>query len=69
MWYLVTCPWSPSSFRAAIALALIAFGALQKDGFSAMVEFTAPVFWFFFLLTGSCIVRAAVSRADHCSPL
>jgi amino acid transporter len=38
--------------QAAIALALIAFGALQKDGFSAMVEFTAPVFWFFFLLTG-----------------
>src|SRR5512134_1808864 len=38
--------------QAAIALALIAFGALQKDGFSAMVEFTAPVLWFFFLLTG-----------------
>jgi amino acid transporter len=38
--------------QGAIALALIAFGALQKDGFSAMVEFTAPVFWFFFLLTG-----------------
>ena len=38
--------------QAAIALGLIAFGALQKDGFSAMVEFTAPVFWFFFLLTG-----------------
>ncbi len=38
--------------QGAIALALVAFGALQKDGFSAMVEFTAPVFWFFFLLTG-----------------
>jgi len=38
--------------QGAIALGLIAFGALQKDGFSAMVEFTAPVFWFFFLLTG-----------------
>ena len=38
--------------QGGIALALIAFGALQKDGFSAMVEFTAPVFWFFFLLTG-----------------
>jgi amino acid transporter len=38
--------------QGVIALALIAFGALQKDGFSAMVEFTAPVFWFFFLLTG-----------------
>ncbi|HKO66178.1 MAG TPA: amino acid permease [Burkholderiaceae bacterium] len=38
--------------QGVIALALVAFGALQKDGFSAMVEFTAPVFWFFFLLTG-----------------
>jgi len=38
--------------QGAIALALIAFGALQKDGFSTMVEFTAPVFWLFFLLTG-----------------
>ena len=38
--------------QGGIALALVAFGALQKDGFSAMVEFTAPVFWFFFLLTG-----------------
>ena len=38
--------------QGAIALGLVAFGALQKDGFSAMVEFTAPVFWFFFMLTG-----------------
>ena len=42
--------------QAAIALALIAFGAFQKDGFSAMVEFTAPVFWFFFMLTGIALV-------------
>jgi APA family basic amino acid/polyamine antiporter len=38
--------------QAAIALALIFFGALEKDGFSTMVEFTAPVFWFFFMLSG-----------------
>ena len=38
--------------QAAIALGLIFFGALEKDGFSTMVEFTAPVFWFFFLLSG-----------------
>jgi amino acid transporter len=41
--------------QAAIALALIAFGALEKDGFSSMVEFTAPVFWFFFLLSGMAL--------------
>jgi amino acid transporter len=38
--------------QGVVALALITFGALQHDGFSAMVEFTAPVFWFFFLMTG-----------------
>jgi APA family basic amino acid/polyamine antiporter len=38
--------------QAAIALALIGFGALEKDGFAAMVEFTAPVFWLFFMLSG-----------------
>jgi amino acid transporter len=38
--------------QAAIALALIGFGALQHDGFEAMVEFTAPVFWSFLFLVG-----------------
>jgi APA family basic amino acid/polyamine antiporter len=38
--------------QAAIALALVVFGALEKDGFATMVEFTAPVFWFFFMLSG-----------------
>jgi APA family basic amino acid/polyamine antiporter len=38
--------------QTAITLALIGFGALEKDGFSTLVEFTAPVFWFFFMLSG-----------------
>jgi amino acid transporter len=35
-----------------ISLALVGFGALQSDGFEAMVEFTAPVFWIFLFLVG-----------------
>ncbi|WP_198683481.1 APC family permease [Peristeroidobacter agariperforans] len=42
--------------QAAVALALIVFGALEKDGFSTMVEFTAPVFWFFFMLSGIALL-------------
>lgn len=42
--------------QAAIALALIVFGALEKDGFATMVEFTAPVFWFFFMLSGLALL-------------
>ena len=38
--------------QAAIALSLIAFGSMQFDGFEAMVNFTAPVFWGFLLLVG-----------------
>jgi amino acid transporter len=43
--------------QTAIALALIAFGAFARDGFEAMVEYTAPVFWLFLLLVGiGCFV-------------
>jgi APA family basic amino acid/polyamine antiporter len=38
--------------QAAISLALVGFGAFQADGFNAMVEFTAPVFWSFLFLVG-----------------
>lgn len=38
--------------QAAIALALIAMGAVTRDGFKAMVDYTAPVFWGFLLLVG-----------------
>jgi amino acid transporter len=38
--------------QGIISLALVGFGALQTDGFEAMVEFTAPVFWIFLFLVG-----------------
>ncbi len=38
--------------QSAIAMALVAFGAFRPDGFHAMVEYTAPVFWLFLLLVG-----------------
>ena len=38
--------------QAALALALIGLGTLTRKGFATMVDFTAPVFWFFLLLTG-----------------
>jgi len=52
--------WEPSRgtphfaylVQGVISLALVGFGALQSDGFEAMVEFTAPVFWSFLFLVG-----------------
>jgi basic amino acid/polyamine antiporter, APA family len=38
--------------QCALVLALIGLGALGRSGFETMVEYTAPVFWGFFLLTG-----------------
>ncbi len=45
-------PGNALLFQAAIALILVLFGALARRGFVAMVEYTAPVFWCFFLLAG-----------------
>ena len=39
-------------WQGAVTLVLIAASALTPDGFSAMVAYTSPVFWTFFLLTG-----------------
>jgi amino acid transporter len=36
--------------QCVIALALVIFGSVMRDGFEAMVAYTAPVFWFFLLL-------------------
>jgi amino acid transporter len=38
--------------QGVIALALVVLGAFTRDGFQTMVEYTAPVFWFFMLLVG-----------------
>src|SRR5690606_9470633 len=38
--------------QGIVSLALIGLGAMTRDGFQSMVDFTAPVFWFFFLAIG-----------------
>jgi len=38
--------------QGAISLALVAMGTLTRRGFETMVDYTAPVFWLFFFLTG-----------------
>lgn len=43
--------------QCALALVLIALGVAFKGGFQAMVEYTAPVFWLFFLLVGIALFR------------
>ncbi|HEY6865322.1 MAG TPA: APC family permease, partial [Burkholderiales bacterium] len=38
--------------QGAIALLLVGIGTRERKGFETLVEFTAPVFWTFFLMTG-----------------
>jgi amino acid transporter len=44
-------PLNALMVQGIIALALIWLGTLTRNGFTTMVEYTAPVFWFFLLLT------------------
>jgi amino acid transporter len=46
-----TAPVNALLVQGGITLALVLFGDLTRNGFATMVEYTAPVFWFFFLLT------------------
>jgi amino acid transporter len=50
--------------QSAICLALVGFGALQADGFDAMVEFTAPVFWLFLFLVGVAVFILRFKHGD-----
>jgi len=38
--------------QGGLALLLVALGAFARDGFRTALEYTAPVFWLFFLLVG-----------------
>jgi len=51
----------------AFALALIGLGAAARRGFATMVEYTAPVFWGFFFLTGLSlfVLRRKEPRAER----
>ena len=42
--------------QAGISIGLIVLGMSEADGFAAMVEFTAPMFWSFLLLVGLALL-------------
>jgi|PlaIllAssembly_1097288.scaffolds.fasta_scaffold56633_2 amino acid transporter len=54
--------------QAAIALGLIGLGTIEKAGVQTMVEFTAPVFWFFFLLTGIALFVLRLRDPNRARP-
>src|SRR5690606_16202617 len=42
--------------QTAFALALVVLGSNARGGFETMVEYTAPVFWLFFLLSTVALI-------------
>lgn len=54
--------------QGGIALALVAFGAAQRSGFEAMVDYTAPVYWLILLLTGTSVVVLRRREPDAARP-
>ena len=50
--------------QGVAALVLVGVGALAGGGFRAMVEFTAPVFWLFFLLAVLSLIVLRVREPD-----
>ena len=49
-------PANALAVQGVIALALVLAGTLARGGFASMVEYTAPVFWLFFFLTGLALI-------------
>jgi len=50
-------PRTALAVQGAIALALTAYGATARDGFTAMVAFGAPAFWLFLALIALALFR------------
>lgn len=54
--------------QAIVALVLVGIGAITRDGFKAMVEYTAPVFWGFLLLVGIGLIVLRIREPDRVLP-
>ena len=54
--------------QGAIALALVLIGTLTRSGFATMVEYTAPVFWFFFFMVGLSLIVLRIKEPHITRP-
>lgn len=54
--------------QCAIALLLVILGSVTRKGFETMVDYTAPVFWFFFLLVGIALILLRIREPNRSRP-
>ncbi|SEL11464.1 amino acid/polyamine/organocation transporter, APC superfamily [Roseateles sp. YR242] len=53
---------------SAVALVLVAFGAVTRGGFSTMVDYLSPVYWFFITLSGLAVIVLRRREPDRPRP-
>lgn len=64
-------PSSPTTaylLQGGIALALIGLGTFTRRGFETMVDYTAPIFWLFFLLSTLSLIVLRIKEPDRPRP-
>ncbi len=61
-------PMNALLVQGLIALLLVLIGTLTRGGFATMVEYTAPVFWFFFLMVGLSLIILRFKEPDVSRP-
>ncbi len=54
--------------QGVLALGLVAFGAVARNGFEAMVAYTAPVFWFFLALAALSVIVLRQKEPERARP-
>jgi amino acid transporter len=54
--------------QGAIALILVLLGTVTRRGFETMVDYTAPIFWFFFLLSSLSLLVLRVRDPEQPRP-
>lgn len=50
--------------QGIIALILVSFGLFSRSGFETMIDYTAPVFWFFLLMVGISLFILRIKEPD-----
>jgi basic amino acid/polyamine antiporter, APA family len=50
--------------QGVIALILVSFGFFSRSGFETMIDYTAPVFWFFLFLVGIALFILRIKEPD-----
>lgn len=64
----VSPPVAALAIQGVLALVLILFGSLARDGFQTMVDFTAPIFWAFLLLVSLSLFLFRMREPERARP-